>query len=183
MFFNDNMRKAREKAGLSQVDLAEKVGIPFQTINRYENTDIMPRIGVIVKIAQALNITVNELLGLPEYPNPQNLVNEWERIVMPNFFMGYDAENNVVEIVSAFGKEAPLKIPYDNFVLEIAKIKEKADEEIKVAYNALLSKHFVTLVQNKYGALKQQNELMKSGFSFDEAYFLVNEQENPLNKE
>ena len=102
---------------------------------------------------------------------------------MPNFFMGYDEQNNVVEIVSAFGKEAPLKIPYDDFVLGIAKIKEKADEEIKVAYNALLAKHFVTLVQNKYGALRRIAEHRESGLSFEEAYYMTNRDENPLNKE
>ena len=120
---------------------------------------------------------------MPEYPNPKNLVDEWERIVMPNFFMGYDEKNNAVEIVAAFSKEAPLKIPYDDFVLGIAKIKEKADEEIKAAYNALLAKHFVTLVQNKYGALRRFTDYEKSGLNFEEACYMTNRDENPLNKE
>jgi transcriptional regulator with XRE-family HTH domain len=44
----DRLRKAREHAGLEQVDLAKTLGIHRQTISRYERNAAMPIASVIV---------------------------------------------------------------------------------------------------------------------------------------
>ena len=62
MKFNKCLKIAREKAGLTQKELAEKLNIPPQMINRYENSDTEPRIGFVVDVAVALGITLDELM-------------------------------------------------------------------------------------------------------------------------
>ena len=97
MKFNDNLRKLREKAGFSQVELAEKVGIPFQTINRYENTDIIPRIDVVARIAQVLMVSVDELVvSTDSFASMQTLVTEVAKF---SKVLDSDIKNKKIEVV------------------------------------------------------------------------------------
>ena len=53
----------REKTGLTQEGLARKAGISYNTIIKLETGGIKdPRISTIIKIAKALEITIDELL-------------------------------------------------------------------------------------------------------------------------
>ena len=54
----------RKKAGLSQEQLAYRIGKDKQFINRYEVHGANPTAFTIVKLAKALNLTVHELLDL-----------------------------------------------------------------------------------------------------------------------
>lgn len=63
MTFAENLRYFREYAKLNQKELAEKVGIPFQTYNNYETKGNEPKIEVLIKLANALGIDVNTLVG------------------------------------------------------------------------------------------------------------------------
>ena len=54
----------REKKGLTQEALARKADISYNTIIKLETGGIKdPRVSTITKLAQALGITVNELLS------------------------------------------------------------------------------------------------------------------------
>lgn len=62
MKFSECLRQAREQAGLTQKELAEKLNVPPQMINRYENSDTEPRIGFVINAANVLGITLDELM-------------------------------------------------------------------------------------------------------------------------
>lgn len=57
------IKSARIKAGLTQKELAKKAGLAEITIRQYEANKREPRTENLKKIASALNIPVNELLG------------------------------------------------------------------------------------------------------------------------
>ena len=57
------IKSARTKAGLTQKELAKKTGLAEITIRQYETNKREPRTENLKKIASALNIPVNELLG------------------------------------------------------------------------------------------------------------------------
>ena len=57
----DQMREAREKKGLSQDELAEKVGKHRTSINTYENGKGNPEFQVVAEIAAALGTEFNVL--------------------------------------------------------------------------------------------------------------------------
>ncbi len=61
-FFSSNLKFLREKKGLSQNKLAEKVGVNQTTIARWETEEIKPSIDNVEQIANALNIGLPELL-------------------------------------------------------------------------------------------------------------------------
>ena len=55
------MKEARTQAGLSQQELADKLGVSRQTINAIEKGDYNPTIKLCVGICRALNRTLNDL--------------------------------------------------------------------------------------------------------------------------
>ena len=63
MNFNERLKKFREDKGLTQVQLSELTGISSRMIQKYESGKSRPRLDAAQKIADALNISADELLG------------------------------------------------------------------------------------------------------------------------
>lgn len=61
-----NIRKIRELKGFSQQNLADEVSISQKSLSRIENGKISPTFNVLIKIANALKIKLNELLEFNE---------------------------------------------------------------------------------------------------------------------
>ena len=58
---NYAMKEARAKAGLSQQELAEKLGVSRQTINAIEKGDYNPTIRLCIGICRVLGRTLDDL--------------------------------------------------------------------------------------------------------------------------
>jgi transcriptional regulator with XRE-family HTH domain len=63
MGFGENIAAIRKKKGLSQEDLAKKVGTISVTIGRYECDEIIPSIDLATKIAEVLEVSLDYLVG------------------------------------------------------------------------------------------------------------------------
>ena len=59
----ENLYALRINRGLSQKQLAEMCGVTQQFIQRIEKGKVNPSIPTIRKIARALSVTVDELIG------------------------------------------------------------------------------------------------------------------------
>lgn len=66
--FNENLKEARIKKGLSQKEVADNIGVAKSTYSLYESGNREPNVQTIKKIADFLNISVDELLGLNDQP-------------------------------------------------------------------------------------------------------------------
>ena len=60
------LREARTAAGLTQAQLAEKIGVSRKTINTVENGVFIPSTVLALKLARALGTTVEALFALPD---------------------------------------------------------------------------------------------------------------------
>lgn len=58
-----NIKNARTKKNMTQLELADIVGVSYQAVSNWERGNSMPDIGKISDIAKALDIDVTELLG------------------------------------------------------------------------------------------------------------------------
>ncbi len=67
--------RLRKKEGYTQVELAKKIGITQVLISDYERNRIRPHYEMIIRIAIALNVTTDELLGLTPLKNTQKQQN------------------------------------------------------------------------------------------------------------
>ena len=57
------LREARKEKGLKQADLAEIVHVSLQTISGYETGYAQPPIDILIKLADALQVSADFLLG------------------------------------------------------------------------------------------------------------------------
>ena len=56
-----NIKHKRKKFGLTQQDLSDKIGVTLNHVGKIEVAYSKPSLDMIIKIANALNITVSEL--------------------------------------------------------------------------------------------------------------------------
>lgn len=70
MALGERIRQLRKETGWSQAELGDKVGTDSQRISRYENGRITPSLDAIVRIAEALNVSIDHLLvdNVPRRP-------------------------------------------------------------------------------------------------------------------
>ena len=57
------LKEYRMKALMSQKELAEKLGTSNVNVGRYENGRREPSISMLIKMAELLNVTIDELVG------------------------------------------------------------------------------------------------------------------------
>lgn len=58
---NERMKKRRSDLGLSQGELAKRVGVSRQTINMIENGGYNPTVELCIRICKELGVTLNDL--------------------------------------------------------------------------------------------------------------------------
>ena len=63
MKFNERLKELREKSKLTQEQLAKISGVSSRMIQRYEYGTSRPRLDAAEKLAKALNVTTDQLLG------------------------------------------------------------------------------------------------------------------------
>lgn len=88
MTLGERLKQLRKEAGLTQEELAKKVGLKKQNISRYENSHVEPNIRTAKRIADALGVSIEEMavgVSLQSPPTPdltrteQNLVSAWRQ--------------------------------------------------------------------------------------------------------
>ena len=76
MNIGEKLRVARLAMNLSQIELAEKVGITERSIYNYEQTETYPKPTILKKLAEVLNVTVTYLMDEEEADRHKNIDNE-----------------------------------------------------------------------------------------------------------
>ena len=60
---NENIRRLRISRGMNQVEFASIVGVTKQCVSNWENDNVLPSIEMLTKIADALGVSTDYLLG------------------------------------------------------------------------------------------------------------------------
>jgi transcriptional regulator with XRE-family HTH domain len=76
----DNMMLLRKTKELSQAELGEMIGTAGDVIGRYERGGITPSIEVVSKIADALEVAVDYLIGKTEMELDKDTMRRFEDI-------------------------------------------------------------------------------------------------------
>jgi transcriptional regulator with XRE-family HTH domain len=76
-----NIKSCRERQGLTQEELAFKIRVGTQTIERYENGEQIPEMQTILKISTVLDVPASELMEQTYPVNQSGIDHEIEQLV------------------------------------------------------------------------------------------------------
>ena len=72
---SENIKNLRNKTGMTQKELAEKLYVTPQAVSRWENGEVEPSIDTISTMAQIFDVTTDEIIGGPaKKPEPETVV-------------------------------------------------------------------------------------------------------------
>jgi len=93
--FGARIKELREEQGLTQENLAEKIGVEYQTINRIENGVYFTNYNNLEKLANAFNVPIDELFNYAHLRKKPKLIEEI------NDFLS-KSETNEIEFIYKF---------------------------------------------------------------------------------
>ncbi|TAF94839.1 MAG: XRE family transcriptional regulator [Bacteroidetes bacterium] len=67
MLFGERLVLVRKKKKISQDELAKTIGVHAPVIGRYERNEVKPSIDVATKMAEALGVSLDYLVGFADY--------------------------------------------------------------------------------------------------------------------
>ena len=70
MAIGESLKRFRKEFNLTQTNVADKLGILQQTYYKYENNRVTPSADVVIKLADAYDVSADYLLGLSDTPRP-----------------------------------------------------------------------------------------------------------------
>jgi transcriptional regulator with XRE-family HTH domain len=73
----ERIKEARKRAGMTQEDLANKLGIPYQSISQWERGTRKPKYGTLKKLADALDVWVYDLSSPEDTEERINRLNDF----------------------------------------------------------------------------------------------------------
>lgn len=88
--FSENLRNLRKAKGISQEAMAEQLHVVRQTISKWEKGLSVPDAGILIRVAEILEVSVGELLGSP-IETPENVDVIAQKLEQINFSL---AERN-----------------------------------------------------------------------------------------
>ena len=120
MSFAENLKRIRKSKGLSQKELAEKLGVSQPSYAQYERGARNPKVETIRKIANALDIPVEEL-NPPS--NLEKLASKFSKMVDETILREQNLISNYRKL-NTYGKQEAIKR-----VSELTEIKKYTDPD------------------------------------------------------
>lgn len=131
MSFGNNLFNARKKKGLSQEDVAEKLGVSRQTISKWETDETLPDIRQSKKLATLYGLSLDELI---EYDID-------EREIRDMIDKTSDEVSQKINWTNVWSKKYPILAAYQNevnvnkYATELNKLLDNLQKEY--GYNEL----------------------------------------------
>ena len=88
----ENIRNFRKKNDLTQEEFAEHLGVTYQSVSRWENGTTYPDMELLPAISQALAVTIDELLGMPQIEKEKRAEEAFDELRRECMKQDYDAD-------------------------------------------------------------------------------------------
>lgn len=100
--YGQHLTALREAAGLTQIQLAAKLQLPQSNITYWERSDKPPRGEVLPRLADALGVTADELLGVtPPKPKRQPAKGKLHQVFESAAKLPRRQQQKIAEVVEA----------------------------------------------------------------------------------
>ena len=74
IYLGENVKRLRREKDLTQENLAQFLGVTFQTVSKWERGESYPDITMLPEIAVFFNVSVDELLGMNKATDEAELI-------------------------------------------------------------------------------------------------------------
>lgn len=129
--FCENLKKNRLENGYSQKDFAEKLGVAKSTYCMYENGYREPNVNIIKRIANLLDVSVDDLFGIDDSPAVSKA--EFSDLVQKYRALDADGKETVDFILDKeYQRSVAEKKKADNIVSMT--VNESSDYELNAAH-------------------------------------------------
>lgn len=127
MTLGNSLSGARKKSGLSQEEVAEKLGVSRQTVSKWEQDETVPDIYQSKKLASAYGMTLDELTDFDfELSNIQEIIEKTD-----------EEKSSKIDWTKAWSKKYPVLAEYQS--------------KVKTDYYADELSRLLTRLKNEYG--------------------------------
>lgn len=137
MSIGEQIKYYRKKAGLTQEQVANHLGVSTPAVNKWERGNTYPDITLLPALARLLKIDMNELFLFREELTDQEIgefVNEVSEMALENFTEAFEIAKKKIQEYP----HCDLLIYSLSIVLNSALILSDVDEDEKVKYNAVI---------------------------------------------
>jgi HTH-type transcriptional regulator, cell division transcriptional repressor len=101
--FGERMAQAREQAGLTQDELADKLGLDQRVIAYWERRPVALRPNQLTALADALHVTTDFLLGREvKLPSPKGPPGRLRQVFEKAYLLPRSQQSKIVEFVEAY---------------------------------------------------------------------------------
>lgn len=107
--FSQHLAKLRKAAGYTQQELADEIGATRRQIAYYETESAHPPANLLVELAQALNVTADELLGLEPTKATPKASSRLERRLKQIEKLGPKPRKQIIQLIDTFIEAEQLK--------------------------------------------------------------------------
>ena len=126
MTIGDRIREFRKSRGLTQKELGERLGLSYQAIAQWENNLRKPKTETIIKIACALGIRYEDLVGLETFDTGAVFDARWKELTK-------DANGESMKIIHTTDPRKFIDFALDQMNEEgKTKVAERAAEVLEV---------------------------------------------------
>jgi Predicted transcription factor, homolog of eukaryotic MBF1 len=153
MSLGSSLFQARKKSGLSQEDVAGKLGVSRQTISKWETDETVPDIRQSKKMSVLYNITLDELIDFDfEFKEIQETI---EKIS--------DEATETIDWTNAWGKKYPILVNYqkDVDILHYANSINVMLDELKLEYQFYEQDAMLVLKDILYNVWKKRKTIRR----------------------
>ena len=88
----ENIRKYRKKNDLTQEELAERLGVTYQSVSRWENGTTYPDLELLPSISELLAVTVDELIGMSQIEKEKRAKETFDELRRECIKKDYDSD-------------------------------------------------------------------------------------------
>lgn len=103
-----NIARYRKQRGMTQEELAERVGLSFQAVSRWETGATMPDVDTLVRLAGILEASVDTLVGHTHTPKASSPYQEWYKA--PEYYWGTEPSSLCLKIISLLPPVRPYRL-------------------------------------------------------------------------
>ena len=173
MNLDKNLRIYRERAGYATAkEFADALDVPYNTYTAYENQKREPKLEMLIKIADLLNVSLDDLLGRTPADEDERLKKEINDLLNPNELKNLRVVINNIDEKNIYCSFLELNYNFSlnksHIVSTINALNKTMEDKKKNIFQKSLFSSYILYIQNELSKfLGIDKQLLKLNNEYD----------------